>query len=125
MINDYKCECGETLLPVGDYCRECPVCGASDGPCDNPNKPVDNPYLRRESPPMGHWTKEPPAKPGWYWIVPIVEYAGMKMDFVTMAWTEPDTDEYYTLRNEKAHTLNSVKYWWSEPLKAPPLPKEE
>ena len=110
MTDNYKCECGETMLLVGDYCRECPVCGASDGPFDNPNKPVDNPYLRRESPPIGHWTKKPPTEPGWYWAI---DDEDNDIEIVTI-----HQQDFIDI--QASQIFDYYSHWWSEPLKPPP-----
>ena len=68
----------------------------------------------------GHWAKDPPTEPGWYWVIPKAEIV-----FITMVYFETLVNEYYTIRNNSAHKIEEVRLWWSERLDIPPLPNEE
>jgi len=77
---------------------------------------------------VGHWTREPPTKPGWYKVIPwkhTLDFSPLQGGIVHVVYNQP-TDELVVLFPgvRGGSLLPVIAWWWSEPEQLPEPPKE-
>ena len=74
---------------------------------------------------FGRWAKEPPTKPGWYWVCEAYSLP----EVVEVQREEDEGTELVLgvyLTGETARLdLADIKLWWSIPILEPPTPEDK
>lgn len=107
-----------------DRLRDGPADAGSDSPFVERQRVLDNiDHLRNQE--RGHWTKEPPTEPGWYFFRPIeFEYT------TTIIEMRRDREGRLTEYTEDGpipilEFWANKAWWWSELVELPKPPEDK
>lgn len=74
---------------------------------------------------MGEWTKEPPAKPGWYWLAGS-SFHMTPAEVRIIRDADGDHHEHrHATPDPWDRYINPAWWWWSTRLEKPPVPSAE